>query len=195
MPAITTMFVLLLAGGRQIHAGIVFFQEGGNAFSTTDATYLHGGNTTTNYGSDTLLRAQGSTELDTLIRFPDIFGNSTGQVALGSTINSATLTLRVADTSPGTFGVHQVLTNWGENTVTFDNFGGGSGGISGTDFVASPSTTFVPTSTGPLALDVTSIVQSFSSGDANLGFYIAGSGPIWSTSSATMLAHRLIGHS
>ena len=58
-------------------------------------------------------RAQG------LIRFDNLFGNGAGQVPVGSTIISASLTVNVTNTSSAgaTVGLHQMLVNWSESST------------------------------------------------------------------------------
>jgi len=109
-----------------------------------------------------------------LIRFGDVFGPSPGQVPFGSTIDHATLELRVADNdSPNTFELHRALTAWDESTVTLDNWGDGNGGEAGTDYATDASASFTGPSIGQLlSLDITADVAAWAAGAANHGFLL-----------------------
>lgn len=97
-------------------------------------------------------------------------------VPLGATIDSAVLTLYKDDGSTNVQNVHQVLTNWSENTVTWNSFNGG--GMPGIDFATIPGTSFTPGATVDETNDIllTSIVQAWSDGAANEGVIIISSG-------------------
>jgi len=63
-----------------------------------------------------------------LVRFDDVFGDSVGQVPLGATILSATLTLVLTDESAVPAGeMYETITAWDEATTTWNNFGGVAG--------------------------------------------------------------------
>lgn len=148
------------------------FQQGdGSAFSNTDAARLASFDPNANFGGDVLLNTDGAEASATqmfLIRFSDMFGGANGQVDLGSTINSASLTFRSnGNTSPSTHNIYQVFTNWNENTVTFNNFNT----VPGVDYASTPAGSFVPNSLIS-AIDVTSAVQAWSNGATNLGLIL-----------------------
>ncbi len=178
------LLVLLGASWEQAQADTLMFQQGdGGAFSTTDATYLSGTAPTANFGSNTTLFAETDSSAPAftriLIRFPDLFGPNAGQIPFGSTINSATLTLRTLATSnsqsPNLHSVFRVLTDWDENTVTWNGFN--SGGVAGIDYVAAPLATFTPATVDTsFPISVTAAVQAWSDGTANRGLFVINPG-------------------
>jgi hypothetical protein len=161
---------------------ILTFQEGVDGYASTTDAEIRSSDPDVNSGG------QGSISVDGddgspgaqpnqgLIRFGDIVGTGAGQIAPGSPIGSATLTLNVFNPGSG-FTVHQLLTAFDENTVTWNNYGSLDDGIlPGTDAIATPLDTVgandfnenVPT--GSLVLDVTAAVQAFADGADNFGF-------------------------
>ena len=105
-----------------------------------------------------------------LVRFDGIFGNGAGQVPLGATIQSATLTVNVTNASATGMALHRMLQSWG-GTSTWNSL---TAGISADDVeaVAAPdaSTTYngaVPASFG---VSVTSSLAAWSAGAPNLGW-------------------------
>ena len=94
-------------------------------------TYIMEGSANTDHG------ALGSVEWDgddppgtgqdkiALVRFDSIFGPGLGQVPLGATISSATLTYSVYNLG-NLSNVHEVLNDWSEG-VTYNDFGGDPG--------------------------------------------------------------------
>lgn len=107
-----------------------------------------------------------------LIRDDSIFGI----IPLGSTIDSAVLELDKTEGSDGNVSVHQILTAWDEASVTWNSFNGG--GVAGVDYVVPPATVYAPgiSDSGVNSIDVTSIVQAWSSGETNQGFYLVNDG-------------------
>lgn len=139
---------------------------------TPDATYIRGdsfADTAMDSFDPTLINSDFATPpTRMLIRDDSIFPT----VPLGATIDSATLELDKFNGTVGDVDVHQVLTAWAESTVTWNSFNGG--GVAGTDFVSTPAATYSPgtSSSGTNVIDVTSIVQAWSNGAANEGFYL-----------------------
>ena len=99
-----------------------------------------------------------------------------GVIPLGSVIDSAFLELDKTEGSVNNVSVHQVITSWDESTVTWNNFNGG--GVSGVDYVATAGAVYSPgtSDSGVNQIDVTSIVQAWSSGATNNGFYLINDG-------------------
>lgn len=110
--------------------------------STVDATYIYNQNPVHNYGnsSDIIIETNGGTDQTfyALFRFDNIFGSTPGQIPYGSTIDSATLTIRTlpytTSTSLTFIKAYQVNTAWNEMQVTWNNFGSTPGGQSGIDW-------------------------------------------------------------
>ena len=103
--------------------GSRLFQNGVDGYVGTADTQLLAGLPATSNGSAVLLGADTSPQEQSLLQFEDIFGSGSGQIPLGSMINSATLNLNVTD-----FGdrveLHRMLTAWTEAS-TWGSFGSG----------------------------------------------------------------------
>jgi fibronectin type 3 domain-containing protein len=124
------------------------------ALAAVADAWIDKGNTGTNYGSDSILRAGktgvGNTAVRGLIRF------DLSSIPAGSTINSAVLQLNaVAQTGTNrTENLLQVTSTWAEGTVTWDTAPSASGTASGT--LSTGSTLGTKTST-----DITTLVQGW----------------------------------
>ena len=167
------LFLLTSTGAS--HAATFTFQDG-VAGHQTDGTFIHSGgiSAATNFGSDTGLHIDiDPPVLAGLLRFGGMFGPGPGQIAAGSTIDSATLRLRVTNSSVATATVHQVLTNWDENVVTWNNFGGTPGIQIGSDISGSAAASFNAfVNNAFVDIDITGLVQTWSSGAANHGLLL-----------------------
>ncbi len=113
-------FAIVSPDGPALPAGTTTetFQEGVDGYSCTADTYIGSASPSSaaaNYGSATKLLVHLTGSGDALVRFDDIFGTGAGQVPLGSTISSATLSLQTGNatwdgTDPDSWEVvHQLL--------------------------------------------------------------------------------------
>ena len=165
VPIVLT-WVLLIAATAS--ADTLSFQQGdGGAYSTTDATTIQLNATFPTDGSHTRVSVI-THDMEALIRFPDIIGNSAGQIPSGAVINSATLTLTQApafDWKPSE--IHQVFAAWDENTVTGAGFFAQPGPV-GPIIGFLVMTDFWEPATGVL----TSLVQEWANGNANQGILL-----------------------
>ncbi len=108
----------------------VSFQEGVNSYAGTADTYILQSSATTSFGTaqsvewDTQdVAGDVNTQKFGLIRFDSIFGSNTGQIPVGSTINSATLQYTVFNNSTDpAASLNAVLVDWTEST-TYNTFG------------------------------------------------------------------------
>ena len=137
------------------------FQQGVDGYTGTVDTQLHGYNWTTNYGNATSLNIDGNDlgyPVQSLIKFEDIFGSQTSQIAQDATINSAILEIDVSDPGSG-FKVHELLKNWSESTTWYSwNEGVSANGIeAATNAVATTGSV----STGILQIDVTESLKAW----------------------------------
>jgi|GEM_PF-2920496 len=110
-----------------------------------------------------------------LLRFDSIFGNGTGQIPLGSTILSATVTVQV--TNPGSgLSIHRMLSNWTEtdtwNTLANGVQANGVEASAAVDLSIGAGNNATNISTGTRALDVTASVQAWSAGADNNGWVL-----------------------
>ena len=120
-----------------------------------------------------------ATENRILIRDDSIFPT----IPMGSTIDSAILTLYLNNGSANTLNVHQVTESWSESTVTWNNFSATPGGAAGVDYLSTPAVSFIPgphgsDSSNPVSndIDITSVVQSWSDNGMNEGIILISSG-------------------
>jgi hypothetical protein len=101
-----------------IQVGASVFQQGRDGYSGTEDTELRSDEPDTSHGNANSI----TVDLDDggvtqgLIQFENLFGNAAGQIPLGSTITSASLTVFVIDTSGSSAQVtlHRMLTDWNE---------------------------------------------------------------------------------
>jgi len=163
------------AGGQTCNLGTgvcevvpatVSFQDGVGGYFGTQDTYLAQAaptaieGTLDNWRWDTENPAP-SQEFGA-IRFDNIFGAGVGQIPVGSTIQTATLTLEVSNGSVAPNGaVNESTVDWSEATATWNNFGGDAG-VQADEYLASPQYV-APIATGSVSLTVTSSVQAWSS--------------------------------
>jgi hypothetical protein len=153
------------------------FQEGVASYTGTEDTTLRGQAPDTSYGTDNVVRIDlddsGSPEHG-LIRFDNIFGSGPNQIPVGSTINSASLTINVTNqsTSSAAVTLHRMLTTW-EETSTWNSM---VGGLQTDDVEASSTidaTLLNPKVTGTHTLTgLEATVQAWSDGATNYGWAI-----------------------
>src|SRR5262245_44188740 len=111
-----------------------------------------------------------------LLRFNNIFGTGTGQIPLGSTINSATLRFDLAEDGINSiFHFHRMVMDWSDTNATWNFFGGNGVSLDGVEAVATPdftvgnSTTTIPV--GAWTIDVLPSLRAWSGGAVNRGWY------------------------
>ena len=105
---------------------LLTFQEGFNAYTSTQDTELDSSSPGTIRGTNAEIELDNNPQRVGLIRFDNIFGPGPNQIPFGSIINSATLTVRVSGPSvPGaTITLHRMLVDWDE-TATWTSMGSG----------------------------------------------------------------------
>ena len=106
-----------------------------------------------------------------LVRFDGIFGEAAGQIPVGATISSATLTLYVENGTVTPAGsVNEAAVDWSEATTTWNNFGG-EAGVDLDEYGALVAATPVTGASVSASISVTSSVQAWSDGlRANYGW-------------------------
>ena len=163
--------------------GDVTYQKGDGqgTDSEVDDARLLGANATTNYGSlDRLDVDTGPPDEHSVVKFPNIFGGGGGQIPLGSSITSATLTLEVNNPGDDVL-VYQLIESWDEATVTWNE---ASTGVSWTDAgadgpgsrKATADGTMSALPAGSYSVDVTASVQNWSFGELNEGWLLKDTG-------------------
>ena len=92
----------------------VTFQEGDgkDRISETDDSDLEADDEDDNSGNSRTLNVDGRPHTHFVLKFPNIFGNGENQIPLGSTINSATLTLKVRNSTDSDPDLYQLLEGW-----------------------------------------------------------------------------------
>jgi hypothetical protein len=174
----------IAASGAAASAATISFQEGdSNGYAGTEDTWFsnrtNGESNGFPEGSFVRTALWAAANQQGLIRFNGVFGGS--GVPLGSTINSASLTLHVPSDITYSDGeqnaAHQMLVDWVETDAyaAAQWAGGASQGID-LDDIEAASTAAATSPVGLIAqnttysLDVTSIVQNWSDGAGNYGF-------------------------
>jgi len=177
------------AGGAQIAADAIAvtvgsggstlsFQNGSGGYFGNEDTELKEDNPTTPQGNNASISVDlvnGVGESQGLIQFDSIFGSGPGQIPYGSTINSASLTVFVHDTSSSsaTIALHRMLAAWNENS-TWNSM---AGGIQLDDIEAAAASDGIMTLAefmGPQTFyGLEAALQSWSDGATNNGWAIA----------------------
>jgi hypothetical protein len=190
---------LLLASAAG--AVTITYQEGellpsGASYSGTQDTMVAEPFPSTGYGADAILRVDlqwgngPNREVQSLLRFEDIFGGGPDQILMGSTINSATVTLTLGGLSPGTLSLHRMLAIWDESS-TWNSLGGG---VTADDVeaVSVADATVVDIDDTSLVIDVTASLQVWvDNPSANLGWVLlidSINGITWASSEGTVPA-------
>jgi len=148
---------------------IASFQESVGGYTGTEDTWINEGDG--DHGADATLLWDGPTgvgSINPLLRFDNIIGNGAGQIAPGSTILSATVTLQVTGNFGEVANLHRMLVTWSES----DTFASLVGGVSLDDVEAAavPDATTSSGQVTPIIVDVTSSVQQWANGVANFGW-------------------------
>ncbi len=126
----------------------------------------------TNYASFSIDGVDGGGEVQSLIKFGDIFGPAAHQIPAGSIIDSATLRLYEINSGNG-LEIRGLLADWDQTTATWNNYGSGAGGASAPADVTGNSILLPDgTSAGdkpPTArqIDITQFMAAWSNGTLN----------------------------
>lgn len=112
-----------------------------------------------------------------LFWFDNIFGSNPGQIPLGSTITSATITATYDDPSSSAFSVYRMLQTWSPASATWNSFTGGVQN-DGTEAAAAATTTFsnpngnASGTYNAYGTSLTADLQLFSNGTPNYGWVV-----------------------
>jgi hypothetical protein len=159
----------------------VSFQQGVNGYAGTIDAMLRESRPAQNYATTTNVNIDSADTAgqrnEGLLYFAGLFGSGPGQIPLGATITSATLTLQVTEGSSQGGSLHRMLTNWtGLPTWTWDSFGNGIQ-FDGAEAVAAADLTTGAVRIGATNLDVTQSLQAWSAGATNYGWAFNPAGP------------------
>ena len=141
---------------------VVTFMQGIDGYVDTIDTRIQELNSDLQYGDSNMTGWDGDyygTEEYALIRFDNIFGASNGQIPVGATIHSATLTY-VVDNLGHPADCNEVTADWQED-VTYNTFGGDAG------VQADEYGTFVGSAAGSIGAHVIDVTTSLSAWSAN----------------------------
>ncbi len=157
------------------------FQEGAGLYTGTQDTVLYSQLPGVNFGTETSISVDqqdvGGVRQG-LLKFDSIFTstNEPGKIPLGSTINSASLRMRVGNDSNAAMQMsfYRMLTDWNEGTASWNSFGqvGGISAFEGEVRGLPPDSILFDSRTGPQTLDVTKSLRHWASGEANFGWLI-----------------------
>ena len=157
----------------------VTFQKGDGkgAVSETDDANLESDHDDDNFGARRSLNVDGRPHKHVVLKFPDIFGNDANQIPLGSTINSAALTLTVSNSTDRDPTVYRIIESWTESEVTWssrsDDVEWSNDGADGTgSHAATPVGDFPMRRSGSQSMDVTTSLRSWSNGEINEGWVL-----------------------
>ena len=156
----------------------VTFQKGDGkgSVSETDDAELEANDPNDNAGNNRSLNVDGQgAHAHVVLKFPNIFGTGENQIPLGSTINSATLTLRMTNTTNQDPTVYRIIESWDESEVTWrerrDDVNWSDAGADGTGSHAAVAVgNFPMTRSGFQSLDVTASLQLWPDGHLNEGW-------------------------
>jgi len=169
------LFLVSLAA--QGMADTVTFQQGFNGYSGTVDTEIHSSFADESFSSAPEISVDLSTgggQTQALIKFDGIIGNGAGQVAAGSTIQSASIRFWTTSRSGGIISFHRMLQSWG-NDATWNTFGADGITADGVEALATASATLQPSEPSGTTfntIDITADVQAWANGEANHGFGI-----------------------
>lgn len=163
------------------------FRQGANGYTGTVDTVLKEANPTNSYATNIPLYVDGGAgaNLQSLIYFKNLFGSGQGQVPLGATITSATLTVETTNATGGSASFHRMLFDWTSlPTWSWNAFGAGVQ-FDGTEALSTADLTAGKIALGTREFDVTSSVQAWAAGAANFGWAVrTGSTDSWAFTSS-----------
>ena len=183
------MVGLLLFPVSFAQAAVETYREGVSSYTGTQDTFLEENTPDTTRGTESLVKVENDPPQvqHALIRFDNIFGSGAGQIPLGSIINSATLTVDVANTSSAgaQIRLHRMLVTWSES-ATWNSM---INGIQTNDveaMSAHDAQVADPATTGPEVITgLAAALQSWSDGATNYGWaLISNSADGWDVDSS-----------
>lgn len=178
--AFVAVFIITVV---RTHAATISFRQGVGGYTQAQDTWLPKASPNTNWGTNPGIgvgRLGAANEEQALLGFYGIFGNGVGQIPLGSTINSATLSVfNSGVTIPANGAVHRMLIPWNELTETWNGLNGGLNNVPLGEYNPTPD---FSGSFGAFTVTVTSLVQAWSNGATNYGLGIIPTTPTGSFS-------------
>jgi hypothetical protein len=154
---------------------VVTFQQGVGGYASALDTELREADPGTPQSGSTTITIDtddGGGEAQGLLRFGAIFGNGAGQIPLGSTINSASLSVEVVNESvSGTrIAIHRMLVTW-SGASTWTSLGAGVQRDDVEATAVADTALADPTTSGPHSfVGLAPTVQAWSDGGTNYGW-------------------------
>lgn len=156
---------------------VATFQDGVAAYAGTQDTVLFSTNPDVNFGSETGVSVDQQDQNGVrqgLLRFDSIIGNTETQIPIGSTINSATLTVSIFNDSNSSMqmSMYRMLTDWNQTTATWNSFGA-VGGVQASEGEAEglpPDAILFDPTQGTKTFDVTTSLKHWAAGESNYGW-------------------------
>lgn len=155
------------------------FQQGSGGYTGTVDTQLSQASPGTSFATAVSLNIDGDDpagsgqDVQTLLRFNDLFGSSAGQIPLDAALVSARLRLSVSN--PGNaLALHRLLQPWSDSASWTSLVGGIS--PDGVEAVATPDVTTAAVAVGDLEIDVLASLRAWQGGAANLGWLLQPTG-------------------
>lgn len=143
------------------------FRQGTNGYTGALDTTLKQGSPSSSFGTTTSIGPDGGAgvEVQTLLGFDNLFGSGPGQIPVGATITSATLTLQTTNGSGNGGSLYRMLVDWNSNSTWNSLNTNGAAGvqIDGTEAASTPDITVGSVAIGSRGFDVTKSLQSWAS--------------------------------
>jgi hypothetical protein len=157
----------------------VNFREGVAGYAGTQDNYVATSTATTAFGGATIVKVDNvdgaaNGPVHGLLRFENIIGAGTGQIAAAASIDLATLTVTTSNATANAVNIHRMVGAWDE-TSTWSSLVNGvqaDGVEAGTAIEA----TLPSIATGVRVIDVTPSVSSWVSGEVNQGWALLPTG-------------------
>ena len=150
------------------------FQNGADTYTGNRDVKLLKSSADSNRGGSDEIEVDEDSLKQALVAFDDIIGASANQIAPNATIVSATYTVDITS-SGDALELYLMTTDWDEDSVTFNSFGGGVS--TGSQTVSTPfETTDSIVAEGTYNFDVTAAVQAWANGTTNNGFAVLPTG-------------------
>ena len=158
----------------------VTIQQNVGGYTGTIDTFLREGRADNSYATAAEIDVDGAdktnAEIQGLLYFSGIFGNGPGQIPLGATITSATLTLSLSDGTKNPISFYRMAQDWASQPAwTWNTFGGGIQ-TDGSEALSTPDVSLSGLSGGIQAINVAQSLQAWANGATNLGWLLSSGG-------------------
>ncbi len=158
----------------------VTIQQNVGGYTGTVDAYVREGRPDKSYQTAAEINVDGAdntnTQIQGLISFMGIFGNGPGQIPLGATITSATLTLSVNDGTSDPVSFYRMAQDWTViPSLTWNSLGGGIQ-TNGSEALTTSDLSLPNLASGIHAINVTQSLQAWSGGAANFGWMLSSGG-------------------